>query len=72
LTEDQKIQIEEIRQEIEESNSEITTEAAKQIIVLIDQIAMENFKSKSYIHEKRRSAIKNKKELIDFVKQLGT
>ena len=29
LTEDQKIQIEEIRQEIEESNCEITTEAAK-------------------------------------------
>jgi hypothetical protein len=69
LTEDQKIQIEEIRQEIEESNCEITTEAAKQIIALIDHIAMENFKSKSYIHEKRRSAIKNNIEYIKLCKE---
>ncbi len=69
LTQDQKIQIEEIRQDIEESNCEITTEAAKQIIALINEIATEISNSRSYIHDKRRTAMKNQVEYHKLCKE---
>lgn len=63
LTEEHKMQIEEIKEEIEEMKGEITIEAAIQIVTLITNISDEIFnKNKGDINEKRRACINKPEE----------
>jgi hypothetical protein len=70
LTEDHKMQIEEIKEEIEESNGELTIESSILLVSLITKISHEIFnKYKSDINQRRRANIKNKEEYLKLCKE---
>jgi hypothetical protein len=70
LTEDHKMQIEEIKEEIEESNGELTIESAILLVSLITKISQDIFsKYKSDINQRRRANFKNKEEYVKLCKE---
>lgn len=63
LTEDQNLQIEEIKQEIEDSKGELTPNLAIQIMAMTNKVSEEILKKLNPdINERRRAAIKNQAE----------
>jgi hypothetical protein len=70
LSEEHKMQIEEIKEEIEEMKGELAIESAIQIISIITKLSDEIFfKNKSDIHERRRASINKNDEYIKFCKE---
>jgi hypothetical protein len=63
LSEEQKLQIEEMKQEVEDTNGELTPELAVQTMALTNKFAEEMMKKmKPDIDERRRAAINNPEE----------